>query len=170
MNELLKIPGCTSDKASQLRFVYDKISINIQGLDSLGVPEFQSVREFIDPSNNVQITARRSSTSPPKYLTRSLAEVRSVRSYSTGRRGEREWRRREYKHQCQENEADTNENAFFRRTYRQQWLLCDLPVMEITRNAFIVVVFIFLLRVNALVTGRGGENLQKWKTKLYKSR
>ena len=27
MDELLKIPACTSDKASQLRFVYDKISI-----------------------------------------------------------------------------------------------------------------------------------------------
>ena len=37
MNELLKIPACTSDKASQLRFVYDKISVNVRGLESLGV-------------------------------------------------------------------------------------------------------------------------------------
>ena len=37
INELLKIPGCTSDKASQLRFVYDKISIKVRGLESLGV-------------------------------------------------------------------------------------------------------------------------------------
>ena len=30
MDELLNIPGCTSDKTSQLRFVYDKISVNVQ--------------------------------------------------------------------------------------------------------------------------------------------
>ena len=41
MDELLKIPGCTSDKASQLRFVYDKISINEHGLESLGVSSSQ---------------------------------------------------------------------------------------------------------------------------------
>ena len=41
MDELLKIPGCTSDKASQLRFVYDKISINVRGLESLGVSSSQ---------------------------------------------------------------------------------------------------------------------------------
>jgi len=29
MDELLKIPVCSGDKASQLRFVHDKISINI---------------------------------------------------------------------------------------------------------------------------------------------
>ena len=38
MDELLKIPGCTSDKASQLRFVYDKISVN---MESLGVSSSQ---------------------------------------------------------------------------------------------------------------------------------
>ncbi|XP_078368716.1 uncharacterized protein LOC144652543 [Oculina patagonica] len=37
MDELLKIPACSGDKASQLRFVYDKISINVRGLASLGV-------------------------------------------------------------------------------------------------------------------------------------
>ena len=31
MDEILKIPACTSDKASQLRLVYDKIGINIRG-------------------------------------------------------------------------------------------------------------------------------------------
>ena len=41
MDELLKIPGCTSDKASQLRFVYDKISINVRGLESLGISSGQ---------------------------------------------------------------------------------------------------------------------------------
>lgn len=37
MDELLKIPVCSGDKASQLRFVYDKISINIRGLALRGV-------------------------------------------------------------------------------------------------------------------------------------
>ena len=41
MNEMLKIPACTSDKASQLRLVYDKIGINIRGLESLGVSSHQ---------------------------------------------------------------------------------------------------------------------------------
>ena len=41
MDELLKIPACTSDKASQLRFVYDKISINVRGLEALGVNSSQ---------------------------------------------------------------------------------------------------------------------------------
>ena len=37
MDEMLKIPGCVNNKASQLRLVYDKISVNISGLESLGV-------------------------------------------------------------------------------------------------------------------------------------
>ena len=37
MDELLKIPVCTSDRSSALRFVYDKISIHVRGLASLGV-------------------------------------------------------------------------------------------------------------------------------------
>ena len=41
MDELLKIPACTSDKASQLRFVYDKISIDVRGLEALGVNSSQ---------------------------------------------------------------------------------------------------------------------------------
>ena len=34
---MLKITGCVNDNASQLLAVYDKISINIRGLESLGV-------------------------------------------------------------------------------------------------------------------------------------
>ena len=41
VDELLKIPACTSDKASQLGFVYDKISINVRGLEALGVKSSQ---------------------------------------------------------------------------------------------------------------------------------
>ena len=41
MDELLKIPGYTSDKTLQLRFVYDKISLNVRGLESLGVSSSQ---------------------------------------------------------------------------------------------------------------------------------
>jgi len=41
MDELLKITVCSSHKASQLRFVYDKISINVCGLESLGVNSSQ---------------------------------------------------------------------------------------------------------------------------------
>ena len=41
MDEMLKIPGCVNDNASQLRLVYDKISINVRGLESLGVSSSQ---------------------------------------------------------------------------------------------------------------------------------
>ena len=37
MDELLKIPSCMGKKSSQLRYVYDKVSIHVRGLESLGV-------------------------------------------------------------------------------------------------------------------------------------
>ena len=38
MKELLKLPSCsTSKRSNSLRFVYDKISVHICGLSSLGV-------------------------------------------------------------------------------------------------------------------------------------
>ena len=37
MDELLKIPSCNKDNLSSLRYVYDKISIHVRGLESLGV-------------------------------------------------------------------------------------------------------------------------------------
>lgn len=37
MDELLKIPACTSDRLSSLREVYDKITVNVRGLTTLGV-------------------------------------------------------------------------------------------------------------------------------------
>ena len=37
MDELLKIPPCVMDKPNQLRFVYDKVSVNVRGLEALGV-------------------------------------------------------------------------------------------------------------------------------------
>ena len=37
MDELLKIPSCVGEKSSQLRYVYDKVTIHVRGLESLGV-------------------------------------------------------------------------------------------------------------------------------------
>ena len=37
MDEPLKLPTCTWDKPGQLRIIYDKIKINVRGLESLGV-------------------------------------------------------------------------------------------------------------------------------------
>ena len=34
MDKLLQIPVCSGVKASQLRFIYDKISINVTGVNS----------------------------------------------------------------------------------------------------------------------------------------
>ena len=41
MDKILKIPVCVNENTAQLRLVYDKISINIRGLDSLGVSSSQ---------------------------------------------------------------------------------------------------------------------------------
>ena len=41
MDEMLGVPGCVNDNASQLRLVYDKISVNIRGLESLVVSSNQ---------------------------------------------------------------------------------------------------------------------------------
>ena len=37
MDELLKLSPCVGEKSSQLRFVYDKVSVNVRGLEALGV-------------------------------------------------------------------------------------------------------------------------------------
>jgi hypothetical protein len=37
MDELLKIPSCSSDKSQSLRLVYDKISVHTRGLATLGI-------------------------------------------------------------------------------------------------------------------------------------
>ncbi len=36
MEELMKIPAC-GDKPSQMHYVYDKVSVHVRGLESLGV-------------------------------------------------------------------------------------------------------------------------------------
>ena len=41
MEELMKIPACNGDKPSQLRFIYDKASVHVRGLESLGVNSTQ---------------------------------------------------------------------------------------------------------------------------------
>ena len=41
MDELLKIPVCNGDKPWQLRFVYDKVSVHVRGLEALGVNSSQ---------------------------------------------------------------------------------------------------------------------------------
>ena len=35
MDEILKISACSSDKPNQLHFLYDKLSVNIRGLEAL---------------------------------------------------------------------------------------------------------------------------------------
>ena len=37
MDEIVKLPPRTSDQTSSLRFVYDKLSVHVRGLKSLGV-------------------------------------------------------------------------------------------------------------------------------------
>ena len=41
MEGLLKIPSCSSDRSCSLRSVYDKIMVNIRGLEALGVTSEQ---------------------------------------------------------------------------------------------------------------------------------
>ena len=37
MDQLLKVPTCAGDKASQIQAVYDKISVHVRGLEALGI-------------------------------------------------------------------------------------------------------------------------------------
>lgn len=37
MDDLLKIPSCSSDRTAHLRLVYDKVHANDRGLESLGI-------------------------------------------------------------------------------------------------------------------------------------
>ena len=37
MDELLKLPTCSGSKASSLRLIYDMVSVNVRGLEALGV-------------------------------------------------------------------------------------------------------------------------------------
>jgi hypothetical protein len=39
MDVILKIQACTSNRTGQLRYVYDKISVHVRGLATLGVSE-----------------------------------------------------------------------------------------------------------------------------------
>ena len=41
MEELLKLQACPNDKASQIRYVYDKINVHVRGLEALGVTSDQ---------------------------------------------------------------------------------------------------------------------------------
>ena len=41
MDEILRIPACLSDSPSQLGLLYDKIRVDIRGLESLGVSSNQ---------------------------------------------------------------------------------------------------------------------------------
>lgn len=41
MDELLKISVCSSERPSQLRYLYDKISVNVRGLEALGIKSAQ---------------------------------------------------------------------------------------------------------------------------------
>ena len=41
MEELIKIPPCSGDRPAALRFVYDKINVNIRGLASMGIDSGQ---------------------------------------------------------------------------------------------------------------------------------
>ena len=47
MEELLKISPCVGDKPSSLRYVYDKINVNIRGLSAMGISSTQYGSLFI---------------------------------------------------------------------------------------------------------------------------
>ena len=39
MEEIIKLPACSGERPSALRYVYDKVNVNIRGLASMGVKE-----------------------------------------------------------------------------------------------------------------------------------
>ena len=68
MDEILKLQPCTSDRPSSLRFLYDKLSVHVRGLSSLGVSshEYGSLLIPIIMSklpNEIRLEIARNSTS-----------------------------------------------------------------------------------------------------------
>ena len=49
MDAILKIQACSSGRTSQLRYVYDKISVHVRGLVSLGISSEQYGSMLITP-------------------------------------------------------------------------------------------------------------------------
>ena len=49
MDEILKIQACSSGRTSQLRYVYDQISVHVRGLVSLGISSEQYGSMLITP-------------------------------------------------------------------------------------------------------------------------
>ena len=47
MDEMLKLPDCSTGKVRDLRRVYDKINVNVRGLEALGVKSEQYGSLFI---------------------------------------------------------------------------------------------------------------------------
>ena len=41
MEELIKLPSCTIEKPSSMKFVYDKVTVHIRGLVALGIKSDQ---------------------------------------------------------------------------------------------------------------------------------
>ena len=67
MEELLKLNICAVDKPSQLRFLYNKISVNIRGLEALGVKSEQYGSLLIPiimakPPDEIQIQVARNTS------------------------------------------------------------------------------------------------------------
>ena len=84
MDELLKIPACTTGKTSQLRFIYDKISIIVRRLEALGVNSSQYgsllipvVMSKLPQEVRLQIA---------RNTAQDMGNVRTVKRYSKGSR------------------------------------------------------------------------------------
>ena len=81
MDEMLKIPSYVRDNASQLRLVYDKISVNVRGLESLGV----SSTQYAYGSLLIPVIMSKLPHKIRVQIARNTArEVRVVRSHPTG--------------------------------------------------------------------------------------
>ena len=79
MGELLKIPSCMREKSSQLRYIYDKISIHVRGLESLGVTAEQYGSMLIPVVTSKLLTKIRVQiarlTSPEVWSIREMLEL-----------------------------------------------------------------------------------------------
>ena len=69
MEELLKLNIRAVDKPSQLRFLYDKISVNIRGLKALGIKSEQ-YGSLLIPIIMAKTSERNTNTSGKKYVSR----------------------------------------------------------------------------------------------------
>ena len=84
MDEMLKMPACNTSRTSQLRYVYDKISVHVLGLASIGISSEQYGSMLIPIimskiPNEIRVVVARGNTAKVWNMDESLGTIKVER-------------------------------------------------------------------------------------------